>query len=108
MVTDLPPEQLAAKLRANPGGIVLLDVREFHERQIATLEPSLHIPMSEIPGRTPEIPTDREVVVFCHGGTRSMIVAGFLEARGFSAVANLSGGIDAWSVRVDPRVPRYD
>jgi len=87
--------------------MVLLDVREPYERRLASIQPSLHIPMNDVPRRLSEIPKDREVVVYCHSGVRSMMVAGYLEGAGYSSVANLSGGIDAWSVRVDPSIPRY-
>jgi len=87
--------------------LVLLDVREPFERDLAVIEPSLHIPMGEVPDRVGELPKDREIVVYCHGGVRSAMVAGFLESQGFGSVGNLSGGIDAWSVHVDPKVPRY-
>ena len=63
--------------------------------------------MNEIPSRMEEIPKDRTVVVYCHMGARSLLVAGFLAENGFASVANLAGGIDAWSVEVDPSVPRY-
>jgi len=87
--------------------LLLLDVREAFEREVARIEPSVHIPMQEIPSRLGEIPRDRAVVVYCHSGTRSAMVAGFLEQHGFRNVANLNGGIEAWSIEVDPDVPRY-
>jgi len=107
MFAELDPATVARRLKEQPGTVVLLDVREPFERRFASIEPSLHIPMNDVPDRLDEIPKDREVVVYCHTGARSMMVASFLEAEGFPSVANLSGGIDAWSVRVDPRVPRY-
>jgi len=97
-----------ASLREKQGEkVFLLDVREDEERLTAHIEPSAHIPIQEIPGRIAEIPKDRTVVVYCHHGTRSAMVAGFLEAEGYHDVVNLAGGIDAWSVRVDPKVRRY-
>ncbi|HTW40459.1 MAG TPA: rhodanese-like domain-containing protein [Thermoplasmata archaeon] len=107
MVAELRPEEVAEKMKGSPGRVVLLDVREPDEREIAAIEPSIHIPMREVPNRLAEIPKDKEVVVYCHGGTRSAMIAGFLEAHGYTHVANLDGGIDAWSRRVDPNVPRY-
>jgi len=107
MLTEVEPTEVARRLKTSPEKIVLLDVREPYERALAVILPSVHIPMGEIPERTDEIPKDREIVVYCHSGSRSMMVAGFLEARGFPSVANLAGGIDAWSVEVDPSVPRY-
>jgi rhodanese-related sulfurtransferase len=105
---QLDPIEAARRLKERPSQVLLLDVREPYEREMASIEPSLHIPMSEVPQRLEEIPRDREVIVYCHGGVRSMLVAGYLQGRGFRTVHNLTGGIDAWSVRVDPNVPRYD
>ncbi|HYA71050.1 MAG TPA: rhodanese-like domain-containing protein [Thermoplasmata archaeon] len=107
MLEQLDPGAVAQRLRAKPDSVVLLDVRESFERELASIDPSLHIPMGDVPARLEEIPRDRQVVVYCHSGARSLMVAGFLAENGFSKVANLSGGIDAWSVRVDPKVPRY-
>jgi rhodanese-related sulfurtransferase len=107
MVDELEPEEVAQRVRAAPERVVLLDVREPYERELAAIEPSLHIPMNEVAGRIEELPKDKELVVYCHGGARSMMVASFLEHRGFAPVANLAGGIDAWSRKVDPNVPRY-
>jgi len=107
MVDELRPEDVAAKLKDKTSRVVLLDVREPDEREIAFIDPSIHIPMRDVPQRLDEIPKDREIVVYCHGGTRSAMIAGFLEGHGYDHVANLAGGIDAWSRRVDPNVPRY-
>jgi len=107
MVVELTPQEVAEKLAKSPATVVLLDVREPSERDQAVIEPSLHIPMGEVPERIDELPKDRELVVYCHGGFRSAMIAGFLESRGFPSVANMTGGIDAWSVAVDPKVPRY-
>jgi rhodanese-related sulfurtransferase len=107
MVTELRAEEVADTLKHRSGEILLLDVREPDEREIAFIDPSLHIPMREVPQRLGELPKDRRIVVYCHGGTRSAMIAGFLEGHGFTDVANLEGGIDAWSRKVDPNVPRY-
>jgi rhodanese-related sulfurtransferase len=87
--------------------LVLLDVREPEELLLARLPGAIHIPMGEVPGRLHELDPDAEIVVFCHHGSRSASVAQFLAQRDFGRVANLAGGIDAWSVFVDPSVPRY-
>ena len=63
--------------------------------------------MNEVPNRLSEIPKDRKLVVYCHHGTRSMMVAAYLEGAGYPAPTNLDGGIDAWSQHVDRKVPRY-
>jgi sulfur-carrier protein adenylyltransferase/sulfurtransferase len=107
MVEEWDAEELAHRLKSGGAPIVLLDVREPFERELAVIEPSVHIPMGEVPERVDELPRDRPIVVYCHGGGRSAMIAGFLEGQGFTHVANLTGGIDAWSVLVDPKVPRY-
>ena len=107
MVREVGPVEAARQLKENPEKVLLLDVREPFERELAAIQPSLHIPMGEIPSRADEIPRDRELIVYCHGGTRSLMVGMFLENHGFRSVRNLAGGIDAWSVEVDPAVPRY-
>jgi rhodanese-related sulfurtransferase len=107
MVRALTPTETSQLLKNAAATLVLLDVREPEERAMAKIEPSLHIPMDDVPARIKEIPKDRTIVVYCHHGSRSMMVAGYLEGRGYADVANLTGGIDAWSAQVDRRVPRY-
>jgi rhodanese-related sulfurtransferase len=107
MVEEISVETLAEGLRSADAHLFLLDVREDDEREAARIEPSVHIPMSQVPARLAEIPKDKRVVVYCHMGGRSSMVASFLESRGFPEVANLTGGIDEWSATVDPNVPRY-
>ena len=108
--SPLPPSIDAPSLRERLGGEdppVVLDVRTAPERAIARLPGDLWIPMQEIAARVEELDPARDVVVYCHVGARSARVAQFLRARGFARVANLVGGIDAWSAEVDPTVPRY-
>ncbi len=107
MVDELSAEEVAGRMKREPSQVVLLDVRDPWERELAVIEPSVHIPMSELPQRVRDLPKDRQIVVYCHAGLRSAMVAGYLEHLGFPSVSNLSGGIDAWSVEVDPAVPRY-
>ena len=87
--------------------LVVLDVRDPDEIEIAALSGTLDIPMPEIPQRLGEIPRESEIVVLCHTGRRSAHVAQFLAQNGFARVANVRGGIDAWSREVDPTVTRY-
>lgn len=92
------------------GDRVLLDVREPWEFSLARLEGALNIPMNAVPAAVEagELrPDDRNVVVICHHGVRSLQVAHYLEQRGFSHVTNLDGGMEAWSLTVDASVPRY-
>ena len=88
--------------------LVVLDVREPEELELAALPGALHIPMRQLPQRVHELPRDRDVAVLCHHGMRSAhVVAWLRELQGFQRVQNIEGGIDAWSCEVDPGVPRY-
>ncbi len=94
------------------GRPLVLDVREPSELQHASIKPDatydlVAIPMGVIPPRLHELDPARPVACLCHHGARSMRVAQFLEYQGFQHVANISGGINAWSLQVDPSVPRY-
>ena len=82
-------------------------MRESDEVAAAALAGARHVPMDEVPGRLGELPKDGDIVVFCHYGGRSALVAAYLRRCGFASVANLAGGIDAWSREIDPAVPRY-
>jgi rhodanese-related sulfurtransferase len=97
----------AAKLREESPDATFLDVREHSELEICRIEGALHIPMGEIPDRAESLPKDSLLVIFCHHGMRSMNVLQYLERRGFENLINLSGGIHAWSLEVDPSVPKY-
>jgi rhodanese-related sulfurtransferase len=95
--------------------LVILDVREDEERALCLLPlPDsaihLHVPMGTIPAQFESIreaSRARPIVVYCHLGMRSMVVAQWLAGRGVHDVHNLEGGIDAWSTEVDPSLPRY-
>jgi rhodanese-related sulfurtransferase len=108
-VPELSPNEFTARWPdyASGGEVVLLDVREHDELDIAAVAGALHIPMREIPARLAELDAAKPLVVMCHSGGRSQRVAAFLQGNGFMNVFNLKGGIDAWSAQVDPRVPRY-
>jgi len=87
----------------------IIDVREDWEREIAKIPGDVHIPMNDLRERLGEVkaPEGGEIVIYCHGGVRSMMVAGFLEQSGIPGALSLAGGIDAWSCVIDPSVPRY-
>jgi adenylyltransferase/sulfurtransferase len=86
--------------------VQLIDVREPFEYQIAQIGGKL-IPQNDVPQRLAEIDRDREVVVHCKSGGRSQRIAEFLKQSGYQNVANLAGGILAWSDEIDPRVQKY-
>lgn len=113
MITQIRPAQLSAWLQANQehGTPMVLDVREPQELQVASIKADgfelCTIPMGVIPVRLAELDPARPVACLCHHGGRSMQVANFLASRGFAHVANIAGGIHAWSAEVDPSVPCY-
>ncbi len=88
----------------------LIDVREPHEFAIAKIEGAVLIPMRAVPGelQTLEARADEgPLMVFCHHGARSLNVVNWLRNQGVEACQSISGGIDLWSVTVDPSIPRY-
>ena len=97
----------AQRLLAGPNPPILIDVRETDEHAVCRIEGSRLIPMNTVPMRLAEIPQDVPVLVQCHHGGRSMKVTQFLRSKGYARVSNVKGGIDAWSLKVDPQVPRY-
>jgi rhodanese-related sulfurtransferase len=101
------PEELKSLLDAG-NKPVILDVRQPEEVKAASIAGSIAIPMNEVPFRLDELDKAQEIVVYCHHGMRSQQVAQLLTMRGFPKVKNLTGGIDAWSITVDPGVPRYE
>ncbi|MBJ7326046.1 MAG: molybdopterin-synthase adenylyltransferase MoeB [Chthoniobacterales bacterium] len=103
---EISVSELAA-LRESGKAHVLLDVREPWELATARLDPCLHIPMGEVAARVAEIPRDLPVCVLCHAGVRGARVTEFLQGQGMKAVANVRGGIAAWSAEVDASVPAY-
>lgn len=98
-------ESQARRLSEEPP--LFLDVRENFELEIAHLSPDLHIPMTQLAERWQDIPRDKPIVAYCHHGKRSLNVTDFLRERGLIQVQSMIGGIDAWSLQVDPTVPRY-
>ena len=113
MIDQIRPSQLAAwldRVRAH-GEPLVLDVREPYELRVASVTADgfalLTIPMGVIPPRLNELNPAQPVACLCHHGARSMQVASFLRARGFEHVANIAGGITAWSAELDSSVPVY-
>ena len=95
---------LADAARPQP---VLLDVREPWEHQTCHIDGVVPMPMRTVPARLSELDQDQPVVCICHHGARSMQVAGFLEQNGFADVINLTGGVHAWALQVDNKMPTY-
>ncbi len=104
-VPEMQVEELKRRLDAGDD-IFVLDVREPHEYQICNLGGYL-IPLNDLPKRVSELDSSREIVAHCKMGGRSAKAVEFLRQAGFKKVHNLTGGINAWSDRVDPKVPKY-
>jgi rhodanese-related sulfurtransferase len=110
----LTPADLQALLSSGRE-VTMLDVREPFERAYCAIEGpasvrDLFVPMGQVQARLEEIRTalgGGPLVVYCHHGVRSLAVADWLAAQGCAEVFNLDGGIDAWSLQVDPEIPRY-
>ncbi len=85
----------------------LLDVREPWEFQTCHIDGASAMPMRTVPARLAELDPDQPVVCICHHGARSMQVASFLEQNGFADVINLTGGVHAWALQVDNKMPTY-
>ncbi len=113
MIAQIRPSELDQWLQdaRQHGEPVVLDVREPHELQMASVKAQgftlLAIPMGVIPPRLSELDPQQPIACLCHHGGRSMQVASFLQQRGFAHVANIAGGINAWSAERDPSIARY-
>jgi len=107
-VAQVSARELAERIERS-SEILLLDVREADEHARARIEGSTLIPLDELGERLGEIAEwrDRDFVVHCHHGGRSEQACKLLRAAGFARVSNLDGGIEAWSLTVDPGVVRY-
>lgn len=106
MVREISAPELKER-RDRGDNPLVLDVREDWELQLARIPDVLHVPMNQVPARMSGWSRDAETIVMCHAGGRSLRVAHFLANQGFTNVANLTGGISAWSELVDATVPQY-
>ncbi len=88
---------------------LLLDCRREDEHELAAIASGQLIPMDELPSRIGELGDNkkRQIVVYCHHGGRSLMVTQWLRDQGWTGVRSMAGGIDAWSILVDPSCPRY-
>jgi adenylyltransferase/sulfurtransferase len=107
-IAEISAAELSRAL-ATLGELLLVDVREPHEFEKARIEGAKLIPLGQLAARLGELADwkQRRVVMHCHKGGRSAKACAQLRDAGFANVANLTGGIDAWSITVDPKVPRY-
>src|ERR1700731_179368 len=105
-IPSISVHDLKQKLQDN-GRVMLVDVREEFEYDIARINGSTLIPLRELSARFGEMPRDKEIVVMCKSGARRAQATAFLRQQGFADVFNLEGGIDAWASEIDPEMPQY-
>ncbi|MBT3467718.1 MAG: molybdopterin-synthase adenylyltransferase MoeB [Opitutae bacterium] len=100
---------VAADMMRSESPPLLVDVRTDMELQIARISGSKQIELQELSSRWQELDglQKKPIILHCHHGMRSHQAAMFLQERGFSKLYNMAGGIDAWSHKVDPEIPRY-
>jgi molybdopterin/thiamine biosynthesis adenylyltransferase/rhodanese-related sulfurtransferase/molybdopterin converting factor small subunit len=103
---EIDPVEVKAKLDRHDN-FLLLDVREPHEYQICNIPGAKLIPLGDLPKRVNELDSSVEIVAHCKSGVRSGKAVDFLKQAGFKKVKNMTGGILAWSDKVDPKVPKY-
>jgi adenylyltransferase/sulfurtransferase len=104
---EITAEELRLEMENKGSELVLVDVREPHEWEIAHIEGATLIPLNQLPARLAELDGHAEIVTHCHHGARSMKALEILKGAGFGKVRSLAGGIDAWAQRVQPGMPRY-
>jgi len=104
---NITPVELKARLdRAE--NFRLIDVREADEWAVARLPRAELIPLSQFQKlAVQELSQDEHIVLYCHHGMRSGRAQGYLKAQGYAHVLNLTGGIDAWALQVEPTMKRY-
>jgi rhodanese-related sulfurtransferase len=100
------PEQLRDWL-AEGRSLKLIDVREESEWAICHLPGAELMPIGKIAEWSVQLDPQQEILLYCHHGIRSLHAAITLAGKGFTRVSHLRGGLDAYSLRADPSLPRY-
>jgi rhodanese-related sulfurtransferase len=103
---QIEPEELMQKLE-NGSPVALVDVRSREEWDAVHLDESQFLTQELMQEILTNWPKEREIVFLCHHGVRSLDAAAFFAGHGFIEARSLTGGIDAWSERIDPSLPRY-
>jgi sulfur-carrier protein adenylyltransferase/sulfurtransferase len=104
---EISAEELRREMDEKGPDLILIDVREPHEWEIAHIEGARLIPLGQLPERLGELDGHAEIVTHCHHGVRSMKALAVLKGAGFARVRSLTGGIDAWADRIEVGMPRY-
>jgi adenylyltransferase/sulfurtransferase len=104
-VPAISVQELKERLQKNH--VLLVDVREPFEYDIAKIDGATLLPLGELPERMTELPRNKQIVIMCKSGSRSAQATAFLQQQGFQDVYNLQGGINAWAIEIDPDMPTY-
>ena len=104
---EISPASVSEMLKQG-APVRLIDVREPNEYALCRIEGALLIPMRTVPEHLQELDDDGPlIVVFCHHGVRSLSVVDWLRRQGLENCQSMAGGIDLWSIQINPAVPRY-
>ena len=106
---EITPQEVHRRLNAGET-LALIDVREPIEFQLAKIDGSELVPLRSVPGelsRLDALAEEMPLIVLCHHGVRSLNAVHWLREKGVDACQSMSGGIDRWSLEIDPLVPRY-
>lgn len=98
-IPSVNPREASERLASGPSAPLLIDVREAWEFSSGRAKGAKNIPLSQLAKRTGEIPRDREVLLICQSGNRSMSAARYLQQQGITQVVNVSGGTTVWRMQ---------
>jgi rhodanese-related sulfurtransferase len=106
---ETTPQDVQRRLAASEK-LLLIDVREPAEFQLARIPGAELIPMGTVPTQIQHLEAaadEATLIVYCHHGVRSLNVVNWLREQGVSGCQSMAGGIDRWSLQIDPSIPRY-
>lgn len=106
-VSDKSVHELQEALAQADANTLILDVRQLWEYNLCAIQPSMHLPLGELPTHWQRLNPKQTIYVICHHGGRSRQAASFLKANGFPHVFNVAGGMHAWAQHIDPTMERY-
>jgi rhodanese-related sulfurtransferase len=103
---EITPAEMKARLDRGER-LVLVDVREPWEHQLCRIDGAQLVPLGSLAASLETLPDVDELICYCHHGMRSLDAAAWLRLQGIEKAKSLAGGIERWSLEIDPRVPRY-
>jgi rhodanese-related sulfurtransferase len=110
-LVQITVQDLAQKMAAGSEALQLVDVREVSELEVASVPGFMNLPLSAYESWQTDIhsrlESETETLVLCHHGMRSAQMCQWLMSQGFTNVKNISGGIDAYSIYIDPSIAQY-